>query len=143
MVQCQNKECGMWRDLPMKYTHNAEQQQWSTTFKCSKIKLRGLTCRTPYEFRQEVYDIQPTDNRAKGYDQDELLGSGRIRTRNQHNLGNKDGNSSTLKNTATEILEDNSQNTGLGGVEVGRMTRRREAKRLMKEQNGSNSNEDI
>ena len=142
MVQCHNKDCHMWRDLPKKYINNYEQQQWQTTFKCSKLKLRGLSCGTKYTFRQEMYDIKPYDQCAN-QNQENLWSKKSLQTRIKENCGNKDSDSSTIKNPLPEICDKQSSNNGLGILENVRITRRREAKRLQKEELCSNSNEDM
>jgi len=58
-------------------------------------------------------------------------------------LRNKDSDSSTIKNPLPEIGDKQSSNNGLGILENVRITRRREAKRLQKEELCSNSNEDM
>lgn len=57
----------MWRDLPIKYHHHYETQNWKHTFKCAKLKLKGLVCCKPYTFRQDAYDQPAKDVSAQTF----------------------------------------------------------------------------
>lgn len=62
LVQCTNKDCQMWRDLPLKYLYNYDKNGWKHNFKCAKLKLRKLVCKQEYTFKPEKYELPPPDH---------------------------------------------------------------------------------